>query len=168
MKPGKTDVYYYLITWPCKGKCNVTPYPSKLPKIRQETDCCGCFSPVKYSSYFINTLYIFWERYLLICELNAPCPAISRNSWNLNGWMNPHWTTYFVGCVSFVGAPGILVQAVGDGEECDVVVPQLHPDSLRLDAMQQGGLQKVHLIPDMSIKSIQMMHEGALEPTYVM
>lgn len=82
--------------------------------------------------------------------------------------MNPHWTTYFVGCVSFVGAPGILVQAVGDGEECDVVVPQLHPDSLRLDAMQQGGLQKVHLIPDMSIKSIQMMHEGALEPTYVM
>ncbi len=61
----------------------------------------------------------------------------------------PRWRTYVVlpGVVSSVSAPGLLVQAVGDGEECDVVVPQLCPDSLRLHTMQQHGPPEVNLIP---------------------
>lgn len=61
----------------------------------------------------------------------------------------PQWRTYIVlpGAVSSVSAPGLLVQAVGDGEECNVVVPQLCPDSLRLHTMQQSGPLEVNLIP---------------------
>lgn len=49
----------------------------------------------------------------------------------------PQCRTYFAmaGAISSVCFPGLLVQAVRDGEECDVVVPQLCPDPLRLHFM---------------------------------
>lgn len=48
-----------------------------------------------------------------------------------------HSRAYFVlaGAISSVCFPGLLVQAVRDSEECDVVVPQLCPDPLRLHFM---------------------------------
>lgn len=55
-----------------------------------------------------------------------------------------------VGRVPSVKVPCFQVQAVGDGEDCNVVVPQLCPDPLRLHSMQQGGFLKVNLIPHMS------------------
>lgn len=49
---------------------------------------------------------------------------------------------------SSVCGPCLLVQAVGDGEEGNVDVPQLRPDSLREHPMQQRGLLEVHLLPN--------------------
>lgn len=49
---------------------------------------------------------------------------------------------------SSVCGPRLLVQAVGDGEEGNVVVPQLRPDSLREHPMQQRGLLEIHLSPN--------------------
>lgn len=66
------------------------------------------------------------------------------------------------GAVSSVCGPGLLVQAVGDGEESDVIVPQLCSDSLRLHSVQQGGPLKVNLRPhvNMNYKEhfIQILH----------
>lgn len=47
---------------------------------------------------------------------------------------------------SSVGGPGLLVQAVGDGEERNVVVPQLRADSLREHPVQQRGPLEIHLV----------------------
>lgn len=47
---------------------------------------------------------------------------------------------------SSVRGPGLLVQAVGDGEERNVVVPQLRADSLREHPEQQRGPLEIHLV----------------------
>ena len=59
----------------------------------------------------------------------------------------PQQRTYVLlpGAISFVGGPRFLVQAVGDGEDGDVVVPQPGPDALCLHTMQQHGPPEVHL-----------------------
>lgn len=49
---------------------------------------------------------------------------------------------------SSVRGPGLLVQAVGDGEERNVVVPQLRADSLREHPLQQRGHLEIHLLPN--------------------
>lgn len=59
------------------------------------------------------------------------------------------WESYFgsaaAAAVPAVRGPRLLVQAVGDGEEGDVVVPQLGTDSLRLHAVQQRECLEIHL-----------------------
>lgn len=59
------------------------------------------------------------------------------------------WESYFgsaaAAAVPSVRGPRLLVQAVGDGEERDVVVPQLGPDSLCLHPVQQPGRLEIHL-----------------------
>lgn len=60
------------------------------------------------------------------------------------------WESYFgsaaaAAAVPVVRGPRLLVQAVGDGEERDVVVPQLGPDSLRLHPVQQRRCLEIHL-----------------------
>lgn len=59
------------------------------------------------------------------------------------------WESYFGSAaaadVPSVCGPCLLVQAVGDGEERDVVVPQLGADSLRLHPVQQHGRLEIHL-----------------------
>lgn len=47
-----------------------------------------------------------------------------------------------------VCGPRLQVQAVRDGEERNVVVPQLGPDSLCEHPMQQCGLLEIHLFPN--------------------
>lgn len=58
--------------------------------------------------------------------------------------------SYFGSAVaaSSVCGPRLLVQAIGDGEERNVVVPQLRTDSLGKHPMQKRGLLEIHLLPN--------------------